>query len=61
MYNEPSHQIHTGQAAIENALNNRRNWIKSRKKQCFRLPLVARLLSPLGRQMAIENSISSGF
>ena len=39
-----------------NAHRNRRTWIENRSRQCFPLQL-----SPYGRQMSIENTVSNTF
>ena len=53
---KPSGTLHTGQAAIENALSNRRTRIKVARKSVFECHLP-----PVGRQMAIKNSVSNDF
>ena len=45
---------HTGKAAMENALNNRQTWTKITRNSVF-----ACHLSPVGQQMAIENTVSN--
>ena len=48
--------LHTGLVAIENALNNRRTRIEIARNSVFEGHL-----SPVGRQTAIENSVSNYF
>ena len=43
-------------AAIENTLHNRRTWAKNARNSAFDFHL-----SPVGRQIAIENSVSCDF
>ena len=48
--------LHTGQAAIENVLNNRRTRIKNARYSVFDCHL-----SRIGRQMALEIPVSNDF
>ena len=50
---------HIGEAAIENALNNRRTWVKIARNRVFDCHLCH--LSPVWRQMSIESSVSNDF
>ena len=47
---DPSH-LHTGHAAIENALNNRRTRIQIREKQCFLIDICRRLATDENRKL----------